>query len=77
MLGDFLERYAQVAELHWAPIRQPLGSPTTLIPLPYPESHRLVRVHQTKGGWMDSPNSQLRSFALRFPISVPTFNDWT
>ena len=47
-----------------------------LHPLPYPDSDRLVRVHQTKAGWLDSPNSQLRAFALSFPIAVPTFNDW-
>jgi len=47
-----------------------------LNPLPYPDSDRLVRVFQTKAGWLDSPNSQLRAFALRFPIAVPTFNDW-
>jgi predicted permease len=48
-----------------------------LRPLPYPQPDRLMRVWQTKGGWMDSPNSQLRNFAQRFPLSVPTFNDWT
>jgi len=47
-----------------------------LNPLPYPDSDRLVRVFQTKAGWLDSPNSQLRAFALRFPIAVPNFNDW-
>jgi len=47
-----------------------------LNPLPYPDSDRLVRVFQTKAGWLDSPNSQLRAFALRFPIALPTFNDW-
>lgn len=47
-----------------------------LNPLPYPESDRLVRAWQTKNSWIDSPNHQLRSFALRFPLSMPTFNDW-
>lgn len=48
-----------------------------LRPLAYPEPDRLVRVWQTKGSWMESPNRQLRDFAERFPLSVPTFNDWT
>ena len=48
-----------------------------LEPLPYPGSERLAQVWQTKGSWMDSPSSQLRAFAERFPLSVPTFNDWT
>lgn len=48
-----------------------------LRPLPYPEPDRLVRIWQTKGEWMSSPNSQLRNFATRFPLSVPTFEDWT
>ena len=36
-----------------------------LNPLPYPEAHRLVRVFQTKTGWLESPNSQLRSRIFR------------
>ena len=47
-----------------------------LTPLPYAEPDRLVRVWQTKEGWRESPNHQLRAFAERFPLSVPTFNDW-
>jgi len=47
-----------------------------LTPLSYPESDRLVRVWQTRSDWLDSPNHQLRAFALRFPLSMPTFNDW-
>ena len=48
-----------------------------LRPLPYPEPGRLARAWQTKGDWFDSPNSQLRAFADRLPLSTPTFNDWT
>lgn len=47
-----------------------------LRPLPYPEPERLMRVWQTKGDWYDSPVEQLREFASRFPLSVPTYNDW-
>jgi predicted permease len=46
-----------------------------LEPLPFPDAGRLVRVWGTKGGWMDSPRPQLRTFATHFPFSVPTFND--
>jgi len=47
-----------------------------LRPLPYPDADRLVRVWQTKESWHDSPNSQLRAFADRFPASVPVSRDW-
>ena len=47
-----------------------------LTPLSYPESERLVRLWQTRAEWLDSPNRQLQAFALRFPLSTPTFNDW-
>jgi len=48
-----------------------------LRPLPYPESHRLASVWQTRNSLLDSPNSAFRSLASRYPVSVPTFNDWT
>jgi predicted permease len=48
-----------------------------LRPLPFPEPDRLVRARQVNRAWLDSPNSQLRAFATRFPLSVPTFDDWT
>lgn len=48
-----------------------------LNPLPYPDSEELVRIWQVHRGWLDSENVQLRSFAERFPLSMPTFNDWT
>ena len=48
-----------------------------LKPLPYPEPDRLVQVFQIKHDWLESPNSQLRSFAQRFPVAVPTFRDWS
>jgi predicted permease len=47
-----------------------------LRPLPYPESDRLARVWQTRNSLLDSPNSAFRSLASRYPVSVPTFNDW-
>ena len=47
-----------------------------LRPLDYPESDRLVRAWQTEPDWMEHPNPQLRAFSTRFPLSVPTFNDW-
>ena len=47
-----------------------------LKPLDFPEPDRLVRVWQTRPGWADHSNAQLRAFAERFPLSVPTFNDW-
>jgi len=47
-----------------------------LRPLDFPEPDRLVRAWQTRPEWADHQNSQLRSFAAQFPLSVPTFNDW-
>jgi predicted permease len=47
-----------------------------LRPLPYPESDRLARVWQTRNSLLDSPNSAFRSLAGRYPVSVPTINDW-
>ena len=47
-----------------------------LRPLPFPESDRLIRVWQTNGAWMDSPNRQLREFAQRFPVSPPIARAW-
>jgi predicted permease len=47
-----------------------------LRPLDYPEPERLVLAWQTKPDWADHPSSQLRAFASRFPLSVPTYFDW-
>ena len=47
-----------------------------LRPLPYPDSDELVQIWQTKPEWLESSLSQLRAFAERLPLSVPTFNDW-
>ena len=47
-----------------------------LRPLPYPDADGIVRLWQTKEDWRDSPSSQLRAFADRLPLSVPTFGDW-
>jgi predicted permease len=48
-----------------------------LRPLPYPESDRLVRVWQTRSSLLESSNPAFRSLASSYPVSVPTFNDWT
>jgi putative ABC transport system permease protein len=48
-----------------------------LRPLPYPESDRLARVWQTRSGLLESSNPAFRSLASSYPVSVPTFNDWT
>ena len=47
-----------------------------LRPLPYPEPDELVQLWQTNEEWMDSPSTLLRSFARRFPLSVPVLRDW-
>jgi len=47
-----------------------------LRPLDFPEPERLVLAWQTRPGWAEHPNSQLRAFADQFPLSVPTFFDW-
>jgi len=47
-----------------------------LRPLDVPEPESLVLAWQTHPEWLDHPNSQLRAFAERFPLSVPTFRDW-
>jgi len=47
-----------------------------LRPLDYPEPERLVLAWQTNPEWAEHPSSQLRAFASRFPLSVPTFFDW-
>jgi putative ABC transport system permease protein len=47
-----------------------------LRPLDYPEPDRLVLAWQTNPDWNDHPNAQLRAFAERFPLSIPTFFDW-
>lgn len=47
-----------------------------LRPLDFPDPERLVLAWQTNPEWDDHPNAQLRAFAQRFPLSVPTFNDW-
>ena len=48
-----------------------------LRPLPYPESDRLARVWQTRNSLLDNPNAAFRSLASGYPVSIPTFNDWT
>ena len=48
-----------------------------LRPLPYPESDRLARVWQNRNSVLDNPNAAFRSLASGYPVSVPTFNDWT
>jgi putative ABC transport system permease protein len=47
-----------------------------LRPLDVPEPEELVLAWQTHPEWLDHPNSQLRAFGERFPLSVPTFRDW-
>jgi putative ABC transport system permease protein len=47
-----------------------------LRPLPYPDSHELIRVWQTNDAWLDSPRAQLRAFAVHFPASFPIFRFW-
>lgn len=47
-----------------------------LRPLDVPESDRLVAAWQTNPEWADHSSLMLRNFARRFPLSVPTFNDW-
>lgn len=47
-----------------------------LRPLDYDDPDRLVLAWQTRPEWADHSNSQLRAFAERFPLSVPTFVDW-
>ncbi|MDX1646512.1 MAG: ADOP family duplicated permease [Longimicrobiales bacterium] len=47
-----------------------------LRPLDFPEPDRLVAAWQTNPEWMDHSSLMLRNFARRFPLSVPTFNDW-
>ncbi len=47
-----------------------------LRPLDFPEPDRLVLAWQTNPDWADHPSSQLRAFAERFPLSIPTFFDW-
>jgi putative ABC transport system permease protein len=47
-----------------------------LRPLDFPESDRLVAAWQTNPEWADHSSLILRNFARRFPLSVPTFNDW-
>lgn len=47
-----------------------------LRPLDFPEPERLVQAWQTRPSWAGHANAQLRAFADRFPLSVPTFNDW-
>ena len=47
-----------------------------LRPLDFPEPDRLVLAWQTNPEWADHPSSQLRAFAERFPLSIPTFFDW-
>jgi len=62
-----------------------VGSTTTVFsvvngvllrPLSLPEPDRLVLAWQTHPEWIDHPNSQLRGFGQRFPLSVPTYDDW-
>lgn len=47
-----------------------------LRPLDFDEPDRLVAAWQTNPEWMDHSSMLLRGFAQRFPLSVPTFNDW-
>ncbi|MCH7563900.1 MAG: ABC transporter permease [Gemmatimonadetes bacterium] len=47
-----------------------------LRPLPYPEPDELVQLWQTNEDWLESPSAVLRSFAMRFPLSVPVRRDW-
>ena len=47
-----------------------------LRPLDYPEPDRLVLAWQTRPEWAEHPSTQLRAFAARFPLSIPTFFDW-
>lgn len=47
-----------------------------LRPLDFEDSDRLVMAWQTRPEWADHDNPQLRFFAERFPLSVPTFFDW-
>lgn len=47
-----------------------------LRPLDFEEPDELVMAWQTQPEWADHDNPQLRAFAERFPLSVPTFFDW-
>lgn len=47
-----------------------------LRPFDFHEPDRLVAAWQTNPEWMDHSSLLLRGFAQRFPLSVPTFNDW-
>lgn len=48
-----------------------------LRPLPYPAPQEMVQLWTVNNDWIDSPNSQLRNFALYFPLDVVTLRDWS